>query len=435
MIPRTRTVSLFAGALALLATSVRPAPGAAAAAEAPLKDLGADAGFVQVPAGATGSFDVARSAPAVRFGVLPGQYDGAELWSSWGDAVLASDGCFYTSIGDHDKPYGSAFIYKVDAERGTMRQVVNVNEVLGLTNSASYAPGKIHAPLVDGGDGWLYAVTYRGGAAADFRGDWLLRYELAGGRAESLGIMVPECSVPSMIYHAPSRMLYGLSVPGTNRKEPAPAFFAYSLEARKVVFSCPSLSGPSRACFADAAGNVYWDSDKRLGRYDVAAKKAAAPGAAIPGNGTLRAASAVSSKGIAYGITSDGVVFAYDTKGGSIREIGKVFPSGGPYTAVCRLDPTERFLYYVPAAHGGTSKTGTAVVQLSLETGRPKVIAFMAEPLARLAGYSVGGTYGLALSADGSRLFIAWNGGRPGGKSKDFGLCAVTILDIPAGER
>lgn len=61
-----------------------------------------------------------------------------------------------------------------------------------------YAPGKVHSPLMDGGDGWLYFFGYRGGgtkAEWGYVGDPLLRFNPSTGAAENLGPAIPDNSV------------------------------------------------------------------------------------------------------------------------------------------------------------------------------------------------------------------------------------------------
>jgi hypothetical protein len=171
-----------------------------------------------------------------------------------------------------------------------------------------------------------------------------------------------------------------------------------------------------------------------IARYRSADGTVTPTRARIPGNGTLRAASAVRHDGTAYGITGDGVVFSFNTKTEDLQEITRVFPTGPGYTAVCRLDPTARFLYYIPGSHGGTRLCGTPVVQLDLSTGRRKVLAFLQQALAGQFRYFLGGSFGFALNRDGSQMMISWNGTHDP-KKKDFGACSVMLLNIPASER
>lgn len=391
--------------------------------------------LLQAPANVTGTFDVAATAPTVDFAVLPGQWQGGKLWSSWGDCVCASDGNYYASTGDHDGPHGHTYLYRVDPALRTASLVTDVNHLLGLTNTGDYAAGKIHAPIIDAGNGSLFFATYRGAPPGPtFKGDWILRYDLASGTAESWGVMVTNMSVASMVYHRPSRMIYGLAVPPMGSKEPAPAFIAYSLDRTGVVFACESKSRLSRACFADADGNAYWDSEGSIARYTPADGRVTPTTARVPGNGALRAASATGRDGVAYGISSDGLIFAFDTRTASIREMDRVFVAGPGYTATCRLDPTGQYLYYLPGSHGGTSLCGTPVVQMNLRTGRRKVLAFLQKAVAEQFHYALGGSFGFVLNPDGSQMMVNWNG-TDDPKKKNFGTCSVMLLNIPASER
>ncbi|WP_090699498.1 hypothetical protein [Daejeonella rubra] len=54
--------------------------------------------------------------------------------------------------------------------------------------------------------------------------------------------------------------------------------------------------------------------------------------------------------------------------------------------------------------------------------------------------YAPGGTYGLKISQDGSKLYIGLNGSppdalRPKGLGRGFGLTSFAIIHIPAEER
>jgi hypothetical protein len=156
----------------------------------------------------------------------------------------------------------------------------------------------------------------------------------------------------------------------------------------------------------------------------------------IPGDGMLRAASRADAYGVVYGISKDGVVFAFDTNTETVTEIAKVFVTGRLYTAVCRLDPTDTYLYYIPGAHGRSSEIGTPVIQLNVKTHRCKVLAFLNETIRQQKNYNLGGTYGIALSGDGSQLFVSFNGAQlPAGKQSEFGLCSTMLLHIPESER
>ncbi len=415
-------------------------PGAAPAADKDngprLQALAAEESLLKAPAGVAGDFTVAKRAPEIYFGILPKQWPGAKLWSAWGDAVWASNGKIYTSTGDHDAPFGHSYVYEIDPRVLTMRLVVDVNAVLGLTDKKAYAPGKIHAPIIDGGDGWLYFVTYRGSvryttATEKYQGDFLLRCHLKSGRTENLGALMPHASVPVLKYHAASKSLYGLSVFGKTMPDPKNQFFVYDLARRQLVFTAESLCRANRAIFVAGDGRAYMGARHGfLHRYDPRTKRVEKTKAKIPGDGILRAASRAGPHGVAYGISKDGVVFAFDFGKETVREITKVFVAGPQYTTVCRLDPTGRYLYYVPGSHGRSRQQGSAVIELDVRTGKRKVLAFLHQAVSRQKQYNLGGSFGIALQPDGGRLFIHWNGGLSGRKKNDFGLNAVMLLNI-----
>jgi hypothetical protein len=223
--------------------------------------------------------------------------------------------------------------------------------------------------------------------------------------------------------------------------EPRTQFFRYDLKAGRVTFTCAVDAKGPRAIIVSREGRVYFGGDgssfePSLMRYDPGNNRVTKLAIRIPGDGVLRAASRPDADGIVYGISKDGVVFAFNTDTETVTEIAQTFVAGRLYTAVCCLDPTDTYLYYLPGAHGRSSETGTPVIQLNVKTRRLKVLAFLNETLRQQKKYNLGGTYGLALSSDGSQLFVSFNGAElPVGKQSEFGLCSVVLLHIPESER
>ncbi len=105
------------------------------------------------------------------------------------------------------------------------------------------------------------------------------------------------------------------------------------------------------------------------------------------------------------------------------------------------LSPDEKFVYYLPGAHGQAFKYGTPVVQYEIATKTRKVLACLAAALEKQIDYVPGGTYGMKLSADGATLYVNFNGHaadeiRPGNmKPIGFGLCSFAAIHIPESER
>lgn len=410
------------------------------------------------PAKFTGEVQVAKTPPTIDFGIFPGQGKPANLWSNWGDSAFMN-GNFYCTIGNHDAPHGVALVFKVDPNKKTMEKVVDYNQVAGLTDMTQYAPGKVHSPLMDGGDGWLYFFGYRGGgtkAEWGYVGDPLLRFNPSTGAAENLGPAIPDNSVACSQIHVASRMVYVLGNHGQTAKVQKDQFYAYNLDTRKLIFGGGPEPLMARAMMVAPDGRVYYsvakpgtgrlaDKTKKddkgeppvgvLAKYDPKTNEVTTTGIKVPGDGCVRVASRADAQGLIYGITKEGTVFAFDTKAETFKEMGPATFAGPGYTASVKLDPTERYLYYIPSAHGGSKEHGTAVFQLDVKTGQRKVLAFVHDFIAQQTNYNLGGTFGIALNQDASQLAICFNGRPIGGKNDDFGQCSVMIVHIPESER
>jgi len=430
-------VALIAPLLALQTLTGARAPEGGEPTVAQLEHIGPSELFLKVPEGVEGDFAVAQEAPAIDFAILPGQRETKDLWSAWGDSLYASDGKFYATIGDH-AAWGTTYVYQVDPDAGTVRLVIDVNKALGLRRE-DYAAGKIHAPIIDRGDGWLYFVNYPGtapGAESSYKGDWFFRYEMATGKVEQLGVLVPGCGVAALRYHPPSDTLYGLAEGFGLEVAPRNKFFAYDLGRRGLVYYGGPEPGMTRALMVAANGRAYYGgTDKMLKRYDPKAKTVASLDQQIPGDGNLRAVSRPAADGVIYAISADGVLFAFDPETERITWSARAFTENSHYITTCRLDPTERYLYYVPDAHGGAWKVGAPLIQFDLDAQKPKGLAFFNEFFVQNRAYNLGGTYGIALSPDGGQLLICWNGAPVGDRQQGFGLCSAMIVHIPQSER
>jgi hypothetical protein len=155
----------------------------------------------------------------------------------------------------------------------------------------------------------------------------------------------------------------------------------------------------------------------------------------------MRCSTAETSKGEIYGITHKTTqIFRYRPASDELTLLGPNWLSGS-YTAVCVLSPDERFVYYLPGAHGGAFKDGTPVVQYEIATGQRKVLAFLAAACEKELNYVPAGTYGIKISADGGTLYVNFNGHpadaiRPAHiKPIGFGLTAFAAIQIPTSER
>lgn len=383
---------------------------------------------------------IAKTIPEVEFHYYPEQTYPGEPWSVWGDSLVAN-GKYYSSIGDHKKPQGNAFVYEYDPATKKLRTLLGLRDILKKPEG-HYLPGKIHTRLDMGSDGWLYFGTHRGGTRVTtdqyhYEGDWILRHHVASGKNEIVAHgPVPKHCIPTSVLDPDRLIFYGGTAAG-NRTDPV-QFFAYDIRQKKVLHQVPN--GPYRyLIFARSTGRVYYvnEDEGPLMRYDPASGK---PPQQIPGKIGLRAATQETEDGFVYTVSTrgDATVWRFNTRTEEIAQIGTAAVGNESYVASLDVDPTGRYLYYVCGAHGGSYRDGTPVVQMDVTDGSKKVIAFLHPFYHKKYGFVPIGTYGSAINESGDTLYITWNGNRggPDGRGRfPFNTCAMTAIRIPQAER
>ncbi len=398
--------------------------------------------FLQATAKLNPGVAVAREAPTVDFLYFDAQTYPGNPWSVWGDG-LAAGSMFYTSIGDHLAPVGNAYVYAYDSEAKSLRLLTEVRSILKRPDGW-YTPGKIHSRLDLGRDGWLYFSTHRGSTRATvpenhFEGGWILRCHPETGEAGVVAAApLPNQTLPTG-HLDPERMIFYAGTADGDREVKRVKFLAYDVEGRKIVYA--DDFGPYRSLvLARSSGRVYFHREggngKVLSLYRFDPQKPGPPertGAKVG----LRAVTHESSQGIVYTVDRD-ALWAFDTRSETARALGGLVPGRETYIASIDLDPqTERYLYYVPGAHGGGYHDGAPLAQYDLQTGKVKVVAFLHPFYQEAVGFVPMGTYATAVSPEGDKVYITWHGNRGGeerGKLR-FNTCALTVVHIPASER
>lgn len=137
-----------------------------------------------------------------------------------------------------------------------------------------------------------------------------------------------------------------------------------------------------------------------LMRYDPASGK---PPTRIAGSIGLLAATQETPDGYVYTVSTrgDGTLWRFNTK---IDKIGNASVGTQTYVTTLDVDPSGRYLYYVPGAHGGSEGDGTPIVQFDVKTGKKKVLAFLHPFYQQKYGYVPRGTFGSALDPSGDKL-------------------------------
>jgi hypothetical protein len=405
------------------------------------KEVATDASddFLKPPAALREGVTVAKTPPTIDFLYYPGQTYEGKPWSNWGDS-LAAGGKYYASIGDHLAPQGNAFVYEYDPAARSFRQLLDLRKLLNLPDG-HYTPGKIHSRLDLGDDGYLYCSTHRGSTRVTtdqyhYTGDWIVRIHPAAGKAEVVVRgPVPKHCIPTSVLDPKRLNFYGGTAPGEGGEDEGIRFFAYDVKAGKVLCDVPD--GPSRyMIFAKSTGRVYYTQGKdgALMRYDPA--KGGNP-EKIAGTIGVRAATQETPQGVVYTASlgqggREAALYAFDTKTEKVEELGPAAVGKQTYIATLDADPTGRFLYYVPGAHGGSDADGSPVVQFDTRTRTRKVIAFLHPFYQQKYGCTPKGTYSAAVDPDGDKLYITWNVSRG---SRAWDCCALSVIHIPESER
>jgi hypothetical protein len=405
--------------------------------------------FLRPPVALKQGVTIARTPPTIDFLYYPGQTYRGEPWSVWGDG-LATQGKYYSAIGDHraigakgDRPHGTgtALVFEYDPGTRSFRQLADVARVLALPEG-HYTPGKIHSRLDMGRDGRLYFSTHRGAekAASDrnhYRGDWILRCDPWSGEVEIVvQAPVSKHSIPCSVLDPDRLIFYGGTAAGPDAERKGIQFFAYDVEHRRLLHVGPD--GPARyLIFARSTGRVYYVPGRDAGglmRFDPAV---GAPPVNIGGHIGVRAATQETPQGYVYTVSSgqgvpDAEVWSFHTPSETTAKIGTAAVGTEVYVASIDADPTGRYLYYVPGAHGSSDRDGAPVVQFDIQTGRKKVIAFLHPFYRDKYGLTPRGTYSSAVSPEGDALYVTWNVSR-GGRAWD--CCGLTVIHIPESER
>jgi hypothetical protein len=235
----------------------------------------------------------------------------------------------------------------------------------------------------------------------------------------------------------PERLIFYGGTAAGDRTDKRILFFAFDTQTRKLLYS--GYGGPARyMIFAKSTGRVYFTSglEGPLHRYDPAAGGPPVPLKAEIG---LRSATQETPQGFVYTVAKgkDAQLWRFNVKTERAEKLGSAVVGSQSYITTLDADPTGRYLYYVPGAHGGSEKDGTPVVQFDVQTRRKKVIAFLHPFLKDRYGYTPLGTFGSDVSQGGDKLYITWNGNLGGRRRRrlTWDACALTVIHIPESER
>lgn len=351
-------------------------------------------------------------------------------WTAWGQGVVAGNGRFYSSIGDHLGAEGNSYVYEFDPSSGSLSEIGDVRDLIGPT---TWGYGKVHGQMVSGPCGEVYFSTYwgdkPGGETLDaYEGDFLLRIDPDSEQIAVLGSPVPGYGVPSLAGSPDLGLVYGEAVDPAIEPKDGP-FFAYDMAVESVVYASPEADDHQgfRNIAVDASGRAYFSgADFRLLVFDPATNQVTDYPGDLPGK-WLRASTQPAPDGTIYAATREPDMLFSFTPEGTVTSLGPA----PDYVASLAMHPDGTRFFYIPSAHGKSWQSGAPLMEVNIATGEQRVLVEL-NPLGESAlGLSFGGTYGVVADPGGERLYVVMNSGVPENvRDAAFGEVVLIIIHL-----
>jgi hypothetical protein len=367
---------------------------------------------------------------AVRAVVYPRpDYEG-NPWSHWGQGIVTADGRFFSAIGDHLGAEGNSYLYEYDPASGTLALVADVRSVIDPPEG-DWGHGKVHAQMVAGRCGEIYAASYwgsrRGIEQSDYAGGALMRIDPLGRTVADLGVPVAGYGIPSLASWPEGGLVYGEAaspnVPAGTNEGP---FFVYDTASGEVTFTDddPSHQGFRAMAVSDDGKAFVGFGEATLSVFDPAIGDLS-QFATMPGR-RLRAATGPAPDGTIFAVSEGPDVFFALGTDGSVVELG----AARGYTASLAMEPDGSVVYSIPGAHGDGYEMGTPLIALDTTTGQQTVLIELAPVIEDALGLRVGGTYGISFDDESRRLMILLNAGGPSDRDP-FGEVVLVEVTLP----
>jgi hypothetical protein len=358
-------------------------------------------------------------------------YEG-EPWSQWGQGAVLADGRFFSAIGDHAARDGNSYVYEYDP--GT-RELTMVGDVLSYVDHepGSWGYGKIHSQMVPGPCGELYFSTYWGSFRdiefeGSYTGDVLFRLDPVARTLDPLGVPVTHHGQASLASAPELGLVFGEAVdpiPMRDDIETGP-FFVVDMATGETVFTGPDQPHAGfRNIIVDSENRAYYSAGNgELSVYDPTNGELTTHPEQTPGY-WLRSSTSPDDDGNVYGATADPDRYFRMSPDGTFTDLG---PALDDSTSVA-LAPDGSVFYTMPGAHGGSAEWGSPLIAVDTETGEQTIVVEVNDMVETALGYTVGGTYDIAVSDDGGTVFMGVNVGEIGDEST-FGEVVLLAIEL-----
>lgn len=365
--------------------------------------------------------------------VFPRPDYAGDPWTMWGQGIALADGRFISAIGDHIGPDGNSYVYEYDPAAGTLSTLGDLLSYVEHEPGA-WGYGKVHGQMAGGPCGEVYFASYWGTNrdlqyGSSYTGDYLFRLDPDQRTIAALGVPVQEHGIPSLAAAPELGLVYGEAIDPIAESEDLDAgpFFVFDAVNNELVYEGPpSPHSGFRNIMVDGEGRAYYSiGGSELAVYDPATGGVETHPHQMPGL-WLRASTAPAPDGRVFAVTRDPDAFFVLHPNGAIEALGNPVE----YTASMAVDPEGNYFYFMPDAHGDAWAFGGALTRVDTTTGEQEVIAEL-NPLAENGlGYRLGGTFSVAVSPAGDRVYIGANVG-PLGADDGFGEVALLVVNLP----
>jgi hypothetical protein len=407
--------------------------------------------FLKVPEKLTGDFLVAKTAPTIKFQVLPNlvpEYFSEDAymagWANWAYVTRSDDNRFYMATSNHLGRGAQINLYEYRPKDNKVERVLDVSKLLGWSENM-WTDGKIHGHMGIMPDGTLWGGTHFGPhpeekwIADGYRGSWLFSYNINTKKATNWG-------VPLVVHNLACHTLDTKRGIFMATGDYSGMVLSWDVNAKKVRYAGYPPNGWKwwpRAMLLDEKTGIFWGMDvsekpyrflsfdpelNRFTRYDVQVP----PNPLNNTQAELRGHTDYpDANGWYYWSTLNGAFFRFKpdaAKGPQIEVIGANWDQGRDVLQMA-IDPSRRYVYYQPKGDN------SPLVQYDTKAGKRKAIGFLQDYFFEKYGYWLGSeVYGMEISTDGSFVVIAENG-TFGNRGAAFGHPGLTIVEIPASER
>jgi len=397
--------------------------------------------------------EIAETPPTIEFapvrGIDPMYFpeDNKSLWSNWAGVTCAPNGRFYFAEGDHRAAGSHIYLWEYNPVAHDYKRVLDFAQLCGWEKQG-VGDSKIHGDMGAMPDGTLWILTYWDPDPRPtpeqydlWQGSHLVCYDTYTGRAKDMGIPLPKSGWPYYMLDPEHGNFFAVGFRGEilnyNVKEQRVTYAGYPPEGIKWGlrctmldpdtgwFWCASQSQPHNFISFDPATNVFTKYEettpKDLGRN-------------ADNNSQIRAHSHKRSKGGFFWLNSQSGTLYKFWPDERRTEVVTCLWVDQTYVPRFAMSEDEKYIYYIPNLVQ-TYSYYQPVVQFNTETGKRKVIAFIADYYFKKYGFYNGGAHGLALSKDGGTLVINFNGAFKPRIEPFYGNPALMVVQIPESER